>query len=62
LWKRQAATSPQALADILRTPAVLDAVRKEIRRQSSFNADVEELGRILRSGVIRAELVIDGKK
>ncbi|MEQ6897956.1 hypothetical protein [Microbacterium sp. KR10-403] len=62
LWKKQAATSPQALADILRTPAVLDAVRKEIRRQSGFNADVEELGRIVRSGVIRPELVIDGKK
>ncbi|QAY59262.1 hypothetical protein ET475_04165 [Microbacterium protaetiae] len=62
LWKRQAATSPQALADVLRSPAVLDAMRKEIRRQNSFNADVDELGRIIRSGVIRPELVIDAKK
>ncbi|MGX5695444.1 type I restriction enzyme HsdR N-terminal domain-containing protein [Agromyces soli] len=61
LWKRQAATSPQALADVLQSDAVLDAVRKEIRRQSGFNADVRDLVEILRGGVVRPELFAGAK-
>ncbi len=62
LWRRQAATSPQALAEVLQSPAVLDAARKEIRKQSTFNADPADLASIIRSSVLRPELVIPGTK
>lgn len=62
LWRRQAATAPQALAEVLQSAAVLEAVRKEIRRRSGFNADVDDLTGIIRTGVLRSELVIDPRK
>lgn len=58
LWKRKAATAPPALADVLLTEPVLDAVRKAIRTASKYNPDTDELARILRSEVIRPELVL----
>lgn len=58
LWKRKAATAPAALADVLLTDSVLDAVRKAIRTASKYNPDTDELARILRSEVIRHELLL----
>ncbi|CAN5212348.1 hypothetical protein BH09ACT6_BH09ACT6_05810 [soil metagenome] len=58
LWKRRAATSPTALKDVLLTQPVLDAMRKEIKRASGYNPDTEELARILRNSVLRAELML----
>lgn len=58
LWKRKAATAPAAMADVLLSEAVIDAVRKEIRRTSKYNSEPEELARILRSEVIRPELLL----
>lgn len=58
LWKRKAATAPAALADVLLTEPVLDAVRKAIRTASKYNPDTDELARILRSEVIRHELLL----
>lgn len=58
LWKRKAATAPTAMADVLLSEPVLDAVRKEIRRTSRYNPEPEELARILRSEVIRPELLL----
>lgn len=62
LWKQQAATSPEALVQVLQSESVLDAVRKEIRRQSSYNADPEELAQIIRASVIRPELALTDPK
>lgn len=59
LWRRQAATSPLALAAVVQSTAVLDAIRKEIRRESNFNADPADLVAILRTGVLRPELLIE---
>src|SRR5690606_5704079 len=39
LWRARAATSPKSLAQVLLSEAVVDAVRKELRRQTSYNAD-----------------------
>lgn len=58
LWKKQAATAPEALAQVLLSDAVVDAVRKEIRRQSGFNPEPADLVSGLRTGVIRAELLV----
>jgi predicted type IV restriction endonuclease len=57
LWKRKAATSAGSLAEVLLTEPVLDAVRREIRRTSGYNPDTDELARVVRSGVIRPELL-----
>jgi predicted type IV restriction endonuclease len=62
LWRRQAATSPRALADVLQSEAVLESLRKEIRRQSGFNPDVTDLAATIRTSVLRPDLVIDGRK
>lgn len=56
-WKQQAATSPGSLADILQTPAVLDAIRKEIRRQSGYNPDTGAIAAALTREVIRPEVL-----
>lgn len=56
LWKARRATSPKSLAAVLSSEAVLEAIRKEIRRRSNHNASVEEIADALRAGVIRPDL------
>jgi hypothetical protein len=55
LWKAKAATTPRSLSAILLSDVVVDAVRKELRRQTGYNGEVAELARALREEVIRAE-------
>jgi hypothetical protein len=55
LWKAKAATAPKSLSGILLSEVVVDAVRKELRRQTGYNGDVTEIARALREQVIRAE-------
>ncbi|MQA96888.1 MAG: hypothetical protein GEV11_20415 [Streptosporangiales bacterium] len=57
LWKVKAATSPKSISGVLLSGPVLDALRKELRRQTGFNGDVSELARIVRDEVIRPEAV-----
>ena len=58
LWRARAATSPKSLAQVLLTDVVVDAVRKEIRRQTNHNADAGEIHRILRGEVLRPETLL----
>lgn len=58
LWQRKAATAPAALADVLLTEPVVDAIRKQIRKVSGYNPEPDELTRILRTEVIRPDLLI----
>src|SRR3954451_15007093 len=55
LWKAKAATSAKSLSGVLLSEAVVDAVRKELRRKTGYNGDVAEIARALREQVIRAE-------
>jgi hypothetical protein len=55
LWRAKAATSPKSLAGVLMSDAVVDAVRKELRRRTGYNSDPAELLQVLREGVVRAE-------
>lgn len=48
LWKRKAATAPTAMADVLLSESVIDAVRKEVRWASKYNPEE----------VIRPELLV----
>jgi len=55
LWKAKRATSPKSLASILTSEAVVAAVAKELRRQTSHSADVTEVMKLLKETVIRPE-------
>jgi hypothetical protein len=55
LWKARAATSPKSLAGVICSDAVIDAVRKELRRQTGHSAESKELKRIVRDEVIRPD-------
>jgi hypothetical protein len=56
LWKAKAATSPKSLVKVLMSESVIDAIRKELRRQTGYNGEPTELGRVLREEVIQASL------
>lgn len=55
-WRRRAATSPTAIADALLSPSVLDAIRKEIRSRTKFNADTADISTVIKQEVIRSGL------
>lgn len=55
LWKARAATSAKSLAQVVLSDLVIDAIRKEVRRQTNHNAEPKDLVRILRAEVLRSE-------
>lgn len=55
LWETKRATSPESLARIVCSDAVVEAVRKELRRQSGHNVDSAEIAKLLRETVVRPE-------
>jgi hypothetical protein len=55
LWKARAATAPRSLARVVLSPVIVDAIRKELRRQTGHNAEEAEIERILQTDVLRAE-------
>ncbi|WP_169947720.1 type I restriction enzyme HsdR N-terminal domain-containing protein [Microbispora sp. H11081] len=57
LWKARAATAPRSLVRVLLTPVILDAVRKELRRQTGHNAEEKEIERVLQAEVLRPDLL-----
>jgi hypothetical protein len=57
LWKVRAATSPKSLANTLLSDFMLDALRKELRRNTGHNAEPETLEATLRESVIRPDLL-----
>jgi hypothetical protein len=56
LWQAKRATAPASLTAVLLSEPCLDAIRKELRRQTGQNLEPAELARHLRAGVIRPEL------
>ncbi|MCC3295830.1 type I restriction enzyme HsdR N-terminal domain-containing protein [Arthrobacter sp. zg-Y411] len=57
LWKHRAATSPEALLDILMSDTVLDAIRKEVKRNSGISTTVQDLATVLRTEVVDRKLI-----
>lgn len=57
LWRQKAATAPAALVGVLLSEAVLDAARKEVRKRSGYNPDLQSLANTIRGEVVRAELL-----
>lgn len=56
LWQTKRATSPQSIAGIIRSDAVIDAIRKEIWRQTKLTVDAKEVSQLVRS-TLRPELI-----
>lgn len=55
-WRRRAATSPTAISEALLSSSVLDALRKEIRTRTKFNADVDDIAAVIKKEVLRPGL------
>ncbi|MEO8093344.1 MAG: type I restriction enzyme HsdR N-terminal domain-containing protein [Pseudolysinimonas sp.] len=56
-WRGKAATTPAAIAQSLLSTAVLDAIRKDIRTRTKFNAEADDLAHLIREEVLRPGLV-----
>jgi len=57
LWRAKVATAPESLSGVLLSEVVIEAVRKELRRQTGYQGDATEIARALREQVIRAEVL-----
>lgn len=57
LWRHRAATSPEALLEILLSDTVLDAIRKEVKRNSGISTTVQDLATVLRTEVVDRKLI-----
>lgn len=55
LWKAKRASSPKSLAAAVVSPAIVDSIRKELRRTTGQNIDNAEIARLLRETVVRAD-------
>lgn len=55
LWQAKRATSPQSLATILLSPAVVAAIRKELKKATGYNVDIDEIKRLIESTCLRNE-------
>ncbi|HET8589074.1 MAG TPA: hypothetical protein VFM01_05525 [Nakamurella sp.] len=56
VWRERAATAPKMLASVLMSEPVVDALRKELRRQTGHNADAAALASLVKDTVIRPDL------
>jgi predicted type IV restriction endonuclease len=56
LWRTKAATSPKSLANVMLSDPMIEALRKELRKQTGYNGDPSELKKTVREAVIRPEL------
>ena len=57
LWKRRSATSAKAVAKIVMSDKIIEEVRKELRRQTGFNADAKTIEETMRFQVLRPEVL-----
>ena len=55
LWRVKRATSPESLARVVVSEAVIASIRRELKRQTDHSVDEAEIARLLRETVIRPE-------
>ena len=56
LWKHRAATSPDALLDLILSDSVLDVIRKEIKRNTGITTTVQTLAAVIRTEIVDPKL------
>lgn len=59
LWRAKAATSAKVLARGIVSDPVLDALRKELRRQTGHNVGLKDLRELLQQSVLRPDAIED---
>lgn len=57
LWRAKAATAPRALGEVLVSDAVLDEIRRELRRRTGHNVGPKDLRELLLNNVVRPEVL-----
>jgi hypothetical protein len=57
LWRATAATSPKSLANAMLSDSMIEALRRELRKQTGYNGNPSELKKTVREEVIRPEFV-----
>jgi predicted type IV restriction endonuclease len=55
LWRAKRATAPKSLGKVLVSEPVIDAARKELKRQTGHSIEASELSDLVRKTVLRAE-------
>jgi hypothetical protein len=55
LWKARRATSPKSLANVITAGPVIEAIRKELRRQTGHRVEAKEIEKLLSETVLRPE-------
>ena len=55
LWRTKRATSPKSLGEVLRSEAVIEAIRQELRRSTGHRIEPAEILRLLEETVVRPE-------
>jgi predicted type IV restriction endonuclease len=55
LWSAKVATSPKSIAHVLMSDVIVEAIRKQLRKQSGHNVDLQELKRVLAETVLREQ-------
>lgn len=53
LWKRAAATSPEALQELILSDSILDALRREVKKQSNIITSNEALQKVLQEEIFK---------
>lgn len=56
LWKHRAATSPDALLDVILSDSVLETIRKEIKRNTGITTTVQTLAAVIRTEIVDPKL------
>lgn len=56
LWKKRAATSAKAVAKVVLGSKIVEEIRKELRRQTGFNADAAQIVETLKTEVLHPEV------
>lgn len=60
LWQARKATSAQSLSKILFSDRVLEAMRLELRTQTSHRLDIEDIRALVRNKLVRPEILVSG--
>lgn len=59
-WHSRQATSPQALGTAILSPPVVKAVRAQLHKNTGHLATMDEIARLLKETVLRAEACTEG--
>lgn len=56
-WKHRAATEPGALLDVILSEAILDAIRKEVKRRTGTTTTPEAVSEVIRTEIVDPKLI-----